>query len=91
MTHSPLARSGLWLIAAALIASCSQQQSQQASSNATPLAEQATSAGPAAVNIYAGSTADKLSPAVAGALERIYVPDVGDGDGVGHARAGGGG
>ena len=79
MTHSPLARSGLWLIAAALIASCSQQQSQQASSNTTTLA-QATSAEPAAVNIYKGSTADKLSPAVAGALERIYVPDVGDGD-----------
>jgi YVTN family beta-propeller protein len=57
----------LWLCAAAALASCSPKGA-------------GGKGGGSAVDIYAHAHAADLSPAVAGALERVYVPDLGSGD-----------
>ena len=79
MSLHRLAGLGLGFALAAALAACSpQENAQQGASSA--------SSGPAGpggrppTNIYAHTGANDLSPAVAGALERVYVPNIGSND-----------
>ncbi len=65
-------RISLMLLAGAALAGCS-----RAAPNKAPATAAATSV---ATNVYGGTGANDLSPATAGALSRVYVPNIGSND-----------